>query len=142
LIVDRFGPDANQARFAVQIVACEPQRFFAAKAGVDQNSNGCVQFASARENLKAASTPEQFNRFVETFVGSMMAGKNGEVGARKMPAADATGIKSRSSNGQSRLHGFIAGARYARRPQNPSSVRQFAVMSARAVFWAYLRAVA
>jgi len=35
-----------------------------------------------------------------------------------------------------------AGGRYARCPHNLWSVRQFAAMSARAVFWAHLRAVA
>ena len=40
------------------------------------------------------------------------------------------------------VHGILAGACYARRPQNGFSIRQFSLLSARAVFWAHLRAAA
>ena len=44
LAVDRFGPDANQARFTIQILAREPQGLFTAEARIDQNRHGCMQF--------------------------------------------------------------------------------------------------
>jgi site-specific DNA recombinase len=66
-------------------------------------------FASARENLASAATPELFNRFVEQFVGGMTASTTGDVGAKKMPAALATGTIPVPSMRQSALHGCIAG---------------------------------
>ncbi len=51
-------------------------------------------FEMARENLAAAATPAEFNRFVEQFVGAMTVTPDGTVTQKKTPVADATGVNS------------------------------------------------
>ena len=48
-------------------------------------------FAEARESLAMATAPDQFNRFVERFVGPMTVKAGGDVVKREPPAADAAG---------------------------------------------------
>ena len=79
------------------------------------------------------SGPSQLNQIIGDFVGPSIVTQDGRLLAvtdNKKPAH------------VDDVHGVIAGACYARRPQNGLSIRQFSLLSARAVFWAHLRAVA
>jgi hypothetical protein len=56
--------------------------------------------------------------------------------------ADFAEIQKGLALSQVPLEKEVAGACYARRPQNSLLIRQFAMLSARAVFWAQFRAAA
>jgi hypothetical protein len=89
------------------------------------------QFLKAKAKWEAIANPAQLNQLIAEFVGPSIVTADGKLLSvlNKKPAHD-------------NVHGVIAGACYARYPQNALSFRQFALLSARAVFWARFQAAA
>jgi DNA invertase Pin-like site-specific DNA recombinase len=85
------------------------------------------------EDFSGIATPPQWNRFVENFIGPMVLRRDGSVGP-KTPMA--------SAGAEAMVNSNIAGGRYARYPQTASSIRQYAILSAREVFWVHFHRAA
>ncbi len=102
LLMDRALPESAKGAIGRKLTEAEQQRaaLLAALDGLHDDANNNLQglaaviretFTAARENLAAAATPQEFNRFVEQFVGPMTVGGDGTV-QQKTPAAEATGV--------------------------------------------------
>jgi hypothetical protein len=93
-------------------------------------------YQRASESFTKIASDTHVNRFVEEYIGPMLLTSDGRVKPKRLETTTASGEP------EAVVNIAVAGARYARRPQNSPSVRQFSLLSARAVFWAHLRAVA
>jgi hypothetical protein len=107
--VDRFGPDANQARSAVQILAREPQRFFTATADKTRSAVKAVKMAAtvpAKGVMLAASAGTAVLRKI-TGSGNSAGNKPGTTVASAVPGTTATqaGGSATASNTASRVPG-------------------------------------
>ena len=111
LLADRALPDAAKAAIGRQMADAEQRRtdLLAALDGLRDDANDNLEglaaivrevFAAARENLAAVKgmTPTEYNRFIERFVGPMVAAPDGSVAQKEAPC-----------NGVSQLQGVIAG---------------------------------
>ena len=101
LLMDRALPEAAKAAIGRQMAEAEARRaeLLASLDGLHDDANANTEqlaavihecFVAARENLAAAATPLEFNRFVEQFVGPMVVDPAG-VAQTKVPLAEAKG---------------------------------------------------
>jgi replicative superfamily II helicase len=103
LLMDRAIPDAAKTSLGRKLADVERQRelLLAAIDGLREQATADTAglakairhaFDEARESLASVATPEQFNRFVDEFVGPMEVQADGAVTQKKTPSADSEGV--------------------------------------------------